>query len=73
MSDGLTVRASVQMTAGGEAQTVSETTAPTRGTVLQPGVAAYWAYDVLYDPGRKALGFRPRPPLPGLPAAEPAP
>ena len=54
--------ASVDWTTGGHAQQVAYGTAPARGTILQMGVAPYYALSVLYDPGRRRLGFKARPP-----------
>jgi hypothetical protein len=31
--------------------------------VLQPGVVAYFAFSVLYDPRRGLIGLKPRPPV----------
>ena len=72
-NDGVSVVASMRMTAGGQAQDIGYSTLPTRGVILQPGVAAYYAYAVLYDPKRRVLGFKARPPVEGLPQAAPRP
>jgi hypothetical protein len=71
-NDGLTPRASMSLTSGAQAQTISLATAPTRGVVLQPGVAPYYAFAVLYDPQRGQIGLKARPPVEGLPRAIPA-
>ncbi len=69
-NDGLTTLASVRLTAGDPAQGLTTATAPIRGVVLLPGVAAYYAYSVLYDPRRGMIGLKPRPVTDGLPKAE---
>jgi hypothetical protein len=69
-NDGLTTLASVRLTAGDPAQGLIMTTAPIRGVVLQPGMASYYAYSVLYDPRRGMIGLKARPPVEGLPRAE---
>jgi hypothetical protein len=61
--------ASATWTTGGQAQQVAYGQAPVRGSVLQLGVAPYYAFAVLYDPAGRRLGFRERPPVDGLPAA----
>jgi hypothetical protein len=63
--------ASVRMTLGGMAQTMARGTAPRPESMIQPGVAPYWAYAVLYDPAQRRLGFKPRPAIEGLPRPEP--
>jgi hypothetical protein len=72
-NDGLTTLASVSLVAGGLAQILSTTTAPVRGVVLQPGVATYYAYSVLYDPRRGIIGLKARPAVEGLPKASSLP
>jgi hypothetical protein len=52
--------ASTAWTAGGPAQQIYYGTAPVRGTVLQLGVAPYYAFSVLYDPAGRRLGFKER-------------
>jgi hypothetical protein len=61
--------ASATWTVGGQAQAIYFGAAPVRGAVLQMGVAPYYAFSVLYDPQRRRLGFKARPPIEGLPAA----
>jgi hypothetical protein len=63
--------AKASWTAGAQGQAVYFGSAPVRQSVLQMGVAPYWAFSVLYDPTRRRLGFKPRPPVEGLPGAEP--
>ncbi len=60
----------VHMTVGRLAQTMSVGTAPRPETLLQPGTAPFFAFDVLYDPGRRMLGFRARPPMADGPRGE---
>jgi len=54
--------ASMDWTTGGPAEQIAYGTAPARGAVLQMGVAPYYAFSVLYDPARRRLGYKPRPP-----------
>jgi hypothetical protein len=60
--------ARTQMTVGGKAQSVVFGSAPRPEIIVQLGTAPYFAYAVLYDPVRRRLGFRARPPREGLPA-----
>lgn len=68
-NDGLTPLASMGLTSGAKAQSIGLATAPVRGEVLQPGVAPYYAFSVLYDPRRRLIGLKARPPMEGLPQA----
>jgi hypothetical protein len=52
---------SIDWNTGARAQQVAYGTAPARGSILQMGVAPYYALSVLYDPGRRRLGFKVRP------------
>ena len=70
MGDQRTPAVTVHMAAGKLAQSVVYGTAPVRGQVIQPGTAPYYAYAVLYDPVRRMLGFKARPPVLGLPQAD---
>jgi hypothetical protein len=36
-------------------------------TAIFPGLSPYFAFSVLYDPGRGAIGLKPRTPPPGGP------
>ena len=59
------------MTVGRLAQTMGVGSAPRPETLIQPGTAPFFAYDVLYDPGRRMLGFRARTPMADGPRGEP--
>jgi hypothetical protein len=52
--------AAIDWTTGAKGQQIAYGTAPARGTILQMGVAPYYALSVLYDPGRRRLGFKAR-------------
>lgn len=41
-----------------------------RGTVIYAGLSPYFAFDVLYDPGKGEIGVRPRPPGSGAPTGQ---
>jgi hypothetical protein len=69
MTPDRTPVATADWSAGGEGQLVTYGTAPARGPILQMGVAPYYAFSVLYDPGGRRLGFKARPPVAGLPSA----
>lgn len=66
-----TAAVAVRMTVGGEAQSLFFGTAPRRETIIEAGVAPYFAYSVLYDPVRRMLGFKARPSFDGGPRADP--
>ena len=60
---------SMRLVVGAQAQVVALAKAPSPGVILQPGVAPYFAFAILYDPIRRVIGFKPRPPIAGLPQA----
>jgi hypothetical protein len=37
------------------------------GTLILAGVVPYFAFDVLYDPGRNEIGLKPRATVAGMP------
>ena len=63
----------VRMTVGREAQSVLFGSAPRRETIIEAGVAPYFAYSVLYDPVRRMMGFKARPPFEGGPQGDAPP
>lgn len=66
-----TPAAAADLVVGQTAQTLYFMRAPRRETMVHPGVAPYYAFSILYDVRRRSLGFKPRPPIDGLPAAAP--
>jgi hypothetical protein len=60
---------SMRLVVGAQAQDVALAKAPSPGIILQPGVAPYYAFSILYDPVRRVIGFKPRTPIAGLPQA----
>lgn len=59
-----------RMTVGGKGgQAVAFGTAPRPEVIVQLGTAPYLSHAVLYDPIGRRLGFKPRPPIEGLPKA----
>ena len=68
-NNGSTPVVSMRLVVGAQAQAVALAKAPSPGVILQPGVAPYFAFTILYDPVRRVIGFKPRPPLVGLPQA----
>jgi hypothetical protein len=43
---------------------------PERATVIFAGLSPYFAFDILYDPGKREIGFRPRPAGPNAPVGQ---
>lgn len=68
-NSGAAAAIGMRLVTGAQAQVVALASAPSPGVILQPGVAPYYAFSILYDPVRRLIGFKPRPPLAGLPQA----
>ncbi|CAN5130732.1 hypothetical protein BH11PSE2_BH11PSE2_11460 [soil metagenome] len=62
--------ATAHVVLGRPAQGIYYGSAPRPETIIQLGAAPYYAYSVLYDPVRRRLGFKARPPVEGLPRAD---